>query len=401
MKSALRHLAPALMSALLGFADSGLAAVSIQRVPEGGLQPRVALGRDGVVHLVYHLGDVRAGDLYYCRREPGRKSFSRPVRVNQQPGAAVAAGAIRGAQIALERNDRVHIAWMGSQATAGPKPSPAPAAPKTGGHKHHHPLSPMLYTRMKADGSGFEPERNLVTHAWGLDGGGTVTADAKGHVYVFWHAEPTLTPGNEAGRSVYLAVSRDDGATFARERDVVPDPAGACGCCGMKSFVDARGHVHALYRTATPRGERNMTLLSAPPGGGRFRALTVNRWPLSRCPMSSAAMIEQASRLWLGTECRGALKLYELKTGHDTLERGRELSLGEEAKHPAIAVNARGEMLVAWLRGAGFNSGGRLCYQVLDPSKDATGLPELVGPAPRHSLVAAFVNAEGAFELLY
>ncbi|MBL6764105.1 MAG: hypothetical protein ISQ14_04050, partial [Verrucomicrobiae bacterium] len=41
--------------------------VSVQRVPEEGLQPRVAVGRDGTVHLIYFKGDARAGDVFYCR----------------------------------------------------------------------------------------------------------------------------------------------------------------------------------------------------------------------------------------------------------------------------------------------------------------------------------------------
>lgn len=370
--------------------------VSVQRVPEEGLQPRVAVGRDGTVHLIYFKGDARAGDVFYCRRAPTGTEFGRPMRVNHQPGSAVAAGAIRGAQIALGRDDRVHVAWMGSHLTTGP------AAPDGGkGHHRHDPKSPMLYTRMKADGSGFEPERNLVTHAWGLDGGGTVAADSRGNVYVFWHAEPTLTPGNEAGRSVYLAVSHDDGATFARERDIVSEPAGACGCCGMKAFVDSQDRVHALYRTATRSGERNMTVLSAPVGGGGFASATVNTWPMARCPMSSSTFVEGRAGVFAATECRGELRIDALVAKAGKVAAERRLAVGRDAKHPAIAVNDQGRMLVAWLRGASFQSGGNLCYQVFDQLGSSAQLPQVVGPSPKFSLVAAFVNSRGDFEVLY
>jgi hypothetical protein len=36
------------------------------------------------------------------------------LRVNSQQGSAIAAGAIRGAHLAVGRNGRVHVAWNGS-----------------------------------------------------------------------------------------------------------------------------------------------------------------------------------------------------------------------------------------------------------------------------------------------
>lgn len=394
MKKAFCH--PGTLLAVAMFASNMTAeAVSVHRVPGDGLQPRVAVGRDGTIHLVYFKGDARAGDVFYCRRAVAGKDFGTPIRVNHRPGSAVAAGAIRGAQIALGRDDRVHVAWMGSHLTTGPA-----AAHAGKGHHRHDPRSPMLYTRMKGDGSGFEPERNLVTYAWGLDGGGTVAADPGGNVYVFWHAEPTLTPGNEAGRSVYLAVSHDDGATFARERDIVPEPAGACGCCGMKAFVDSHARVHALYRTATRSGERNMTVLSAPVGGETFISATVNTWTVSRCPMSSSTFVEGPAGVFMGTECRGELRIDALPAAGKVTGTPR-ISVGRDAKHPAIAVNERGQVLVAWLRGASFQSGGNLYYQVFDRDGRSARLPQLVGPSPKFNLVAAFVNSSGEFEVLY
>ena len=70
--------------------------VRLTRVPEAGLQPLVAAGADGVVHLVYYKGDPKAGDLFYVRREKGGSEFGVPVRVNSSPGSAATIGTIRG-----------------------------------------------------------------------------------------------------------------------------------------------------------------------------------------------------------------------------------------------------------------------------------------------------------------
>jgi hypothetical protein len=47
------------------------AEVSVEEVPEQGLQPDVAVASDGTVHLVYLRGDPKAADIRYTLREPG------------------------------------------------------------------------------------------------------------------------------------------------------------------------------------------------------------------------------------------------------------------------------------------------------------------------------------------
>ena len=39
------------------------------------------------------------------------------------------------------------------------------------------------------EGSAFEPQRNVMQFAEGLDGGGSVAADVQGNVYVAWHGD--------------------------------------------------------------------------------------------------------------------------------------------------------------------------------------------------------------------
>jgi hypothetical protein len=62
----------------------------------------------------------------------------------------MAAGTIRGAQLAVGKNGRVHVAWdgMGKGATR----------PTINGKE----VTPALYTRLNDAGTGFEPERNLI-----------------------------------------------------------------------------------------------------------------------------------------------------------------------------------------------------------------------------------------------
>ena len=70
---------------------------------EGGIQPQAVVDDAGILHLIYFKGDPAAGDLYYVRSSPGTTEFTKPIRVNSQPGSAVAVGTIRGGQLALGR----------------------------------------------------------------------------------------------------------------------------------------------------------------------------------------------------------------------------------------------------------------------------------------------------------
>src|SRR5690349_213953 len=88
--------------------------VELISTPGGGIQPRAAVDEKGVLHLVYFSGDAKAGNLDYVRSNDGGKTFSAPLRVNGGPASAVAVGNVRGAQLALGRKGRIHVAWNGA-----------------------------------------------------------------------------------------------------------------------------------------------------------------------------------------------------------------------------------------------------------------------------------------------
>src|SRR5687767_12262582 len=92
----------------------GAQSVRVMRLPEGGVQPQVAVDERGGVHVVYLAGDPMATDVYYVRVADDGQGFSKPMRVNSQPGSAIAAGSVRGAHIATGKDGRAHVAWMGS-----------------------------------------------------------------------------------------------------------------------------------------------------------------------------------------------------------------------------------------------------------------------------------------------
>lgn len=256
------------------------------RVPNGGIQPQAVVDGKGVLHMIYYHGDPRHGDIFYVRSSDEGGTFSRPLRVNSVQGSAIAIGNIRGAHLAVGKNGRVHVAWNGSD-KMGP----------SGGET-------MYYTRLSDEGTAFEPQRNVIESAKGLDGGGSVAADDAGNVYVVWHAPEPGTKGEER-RRVWVARSTDEGKTFAHEKAAFDKDTGACGCCGLRAFADHSGNVYVMYRSAQQRLKRDTYLLLSTDKGESFRGDDLHPWKIEACPMSSFAFAEGPAEVLAVWETNG------------------------------------------------------------------------------------------------
>ena len=360
--------------------------VTLLRIPNGGIQPQVAVDGKGVVHMVYFSGEAAHGDLFYVRSENAGAAFSHPLRVNSRPSDAIATGNIRGAHLAIGKNGRVHVAWNGSQQAE-------PKGPNN--------TAPMLYTRLNDAGTAFEPERNLIQLAWGIDGGGAVAADSAGNVYVLWHA-PQPGGKDEASRRVWMARSSDDGKTFERERIAYDQPTGVCGCCGLDAFVDKRGAVYVLFRSATEIVNRDMYLLVSRDRGESFQGADISKWNVGYCVMSSESFAEAASGVLAAWETEK--QVYFTRVDPATGKAGALVPAPGSAdprKHPAVAGNAKGETLLAWTEGMTWNKSGSLAWQVFDSAGRPTGEKGEAPGVPAWSLIAAFTRPDGGFTIVY
>ena len=328
---------PAALASSRAAAESQRGAVEAIRMPEDGRMPRAVVDAEGTVHLVYVQGGTNRANLFHATREPGARGWSEPQQLNSREFSVSGVGPIDGAQVALGPDNRLHVVWLQTE----------PAG--------------FFYTRSHPDGSGFEAQRDLSTGEQGtLEAGPAVAADDGGNVFVFWHAGAD----EDARRRVYLTVSRDGGTTFEPPRPVSSAAEGACACCGLAAMSDPGGAVHVSYRGAGNNVRRGQRLLTSMDHGRTFSDRLVDPWELGACPVSTTKLFAGPAGLTAAWETRGQVYFADV----DRLDAVRSPP-GQarfRRKNPAVAVDPRGDTLLAWGDGPGFSFGGSLHWQLFD-----------------------------------
>ncbi len=356
---------------LVGPAAAENSLVHLSRTPDGDLQPEAIVDATGTLHLVSFAGDPAAGDLFYRQAhlaDGDTVSWTPAIRVNSQPASVIAMGTVRGGHLAVGAG-RVHVAWMSADREA----------------------PGMMYTR-SCGASCFEPQRNVTQQETGLDGGGSLAADDAGGVYVAWHAGHD----GETTRRLFVAASHDSGRSFAAEERANPLEAGACGCCGMRAGASADGALWILYRAATESVHRDMQLLTSVDGGASFTQKTVGPWELAACPMSTAAITPTGDDAVLAWETAGQIH-WQTTGGSVHVVAGE----GGQRKHPAVAVDSMGRMLIVWAEGTGWNRGGDLVWQVLDADGRVLESDRLAAGVPIWGHASAVPRPDGGFLVLH
>ena len=198
-----------------------------------------------------------------------------------------------------------------------------------------------------------------------------------------------------------------DGKTFAAERRAWSEATGACACCGMRAFA-RDDELVVLYRAAKDEVHRDLFALISRDSGATFRGGRVDEWRSAQCVMSTAAAASDRGGLLAAWENRGDVRFGRVGTKGDAPIQSPiappEKVGGARAprKHPAIAVNGHGEVLLAWTEGMGWEKGGALVWQLFaadgKPIAEAGGR---VDGVPPWSLVAAAALADDRFVIVY
>ena len=350
------------------------AATRVESVPESGLQPEVAVARDGTVHLVYLHGEPKAAEVRYTYRKPG-EAWHPGQMVNSPKSSAIALGTIRGPQLAVGGMGTVHVIWNGIGADTSPR-------------------SPLWYARKSREDKTFGKPQDLLGDATALDGGASITGNESNGVFVVWHGNEAGAAAEEKQRLILIRSSNDDGISFEKAEAANRADPGVCACCSLRALAGPEGGPNIFYRSAETMDHRAMTLLSL--SGGTWKSRGIEPWKVAACPMSSAALASTSNRLLGAWETAGQIRMGWLS---DPALPPATVA-GDKAKHPSIAINEKGSILISWLQGSGWNRGGSVFWQEFDRELRPTGKAVNAGVVPAWGRVTAYAEPNGDFVVL-
>jgi len=114
------------------------------------------------------------------------------------------------------------------------------------------------------------------------------------------------------------------------------------------------------------------------------------------------AFVEGPSGLVAAWDTQGQIYFAKIKPG--TIDVTAPQSAPESSKaqkHPAIAVNDQGEMILVWTEGTGWGKGGVLAWQVFDKTGKATEQKGRVDSGIAVWGLPAVVVTDGGFTILH
>lgn len=345
--------------------------VEVARIPEGGRMPRAVIDPDGAVHVIYFEGVMSGGDLLHVSRAAAGSGWTAPVRVNSDERSAVGMGPMDGGHVALDGAGRLHAVWF-----------------QTNPARIH-------YARSAPGGAAFEPQRTLWQADHRIEAAPSVAAGADGRVYVFWHAGA----GQDADRAVYMTASGDGGDTFGPSRRVSKAGEGACGCCSMASLAGASGAVHVSYRSARENVRRDQRLLVSEDAGRTFEDRPIHEWEIGACPVTTTTLSAAPGAARVAWETAGRVFYAPVDRLDAPVEPDGEIRF--RRKNPIVAVNGRGDTLLAWGDGSGLRAGGTLHWRLFDAGGRPLGEQGNDTSVPSGSAPWAVVKPDDSFLLLF
>ncbi len=268
--------------------------------------PEIALGPDDSINMIWIDEDTSpqehdpahghshraATNLFFARSTDGGKTYSAPVAVNPTPGE-VWGFTVSKPRIEVGHNGTIHVFY------------PANDVSPTNGK----PYAVARYTRSTDGGRSFEPPKRLNTMATsdashlvhgGLTHGsvfGTLAVDAAGSVYAMWIDTRDMAKEGDSGK-VFMAISRDDGRSFARDTEVFP--ADVCPCCQITAYVDDAQRLFVGSRQVDGK-YRDSTIAMSTDGGRSFaprQRIVGKRWEIDGCPLKPTSVAARGKEIY-------------------------------------------------------------------------------------------------------
>ncbi|MDX2116954.1 MAG: sialidase family protein [Planctomycetota bacterium] len=381
--------------------------VTLLRTPDAGKQPEVAFAADGTIHLVTLVGDPVHSNIEYRTRGPHDASFGPPLRVNSQDGSATGIGSLEGPRLALGKDGSVHVVWLGSdnaepRATLDPKPRPRPRKDGT----------PLLYSRIR-DGKATPQRNLLTNALVADGGAALLADDKGHVLVFANADQNLPLRNMEAMRRIFFIESRDDGETFAAERITQSTIAGTTAIVPPIAMRDHKGRPNVLFRAAQGNAKRDVTWMISSDDAKTWTASSVEGWRDRAVPASAFAMALRGESLLAAWQTKNLNIATGVLRRPDTppefvVTMPRDVGPEGLRRDPVMLVNPAGFTLVAWTtlttpeEGKPEPTSHSICWQVFDSEgrllQGASGVRSDLPPATR---ACGWVNADGSFSIMY
>lgn len=378
----MKHAALILMT--MALASPGLAVAADatgpawQQVSETGRRassPEIAVGPDGAINVVWldrgltaerpaekprkpgEHSHRSATDLHFSRSTDGGRTWSKPVRVNNEPGS-VWGFAVSKPRIAVGKTGTIHVFFPGNERSPVTKLDVVTAR----------------YTRSTDNGRTFEEARTINRPpdfdrteilGEGLSATfsfGTMGVAPDGTVVAMWQDIGEMQKTAD-GANAHMALSTDDGRTFAAERAAISNDA-VCPCCQL---TVAFGNDSLLlgYRKLYEDG-RDSTVARSTDSGRTFSSegrVPLGKWKIDGCPLKPTELAVDGPRVYAAAYTGGmepaGVYLSRSEDGGRTFSGSQLVHPGAPySDAPEMTVGPDGLLRIVWQAKADVKTGG-------------------------------------------
>src|SRR5712692_1501826 len=119
--------------------------------------------------------------------------------------------------------------------------------------------------------------------------------------------------------------------------------------------------------------------------------------------MSTMAFVEGPNGVVAAWDTDGQIYFARIKPGTTDFTAPQSApGPGRARKHPALAVNGQGEMILVWTEGTGWQKGGALAWQVFDKTGKPTEEKGCIDDGiPVWGLPAVVAKPDGSFLIIH
>jgi hypothetical protein len=303
-----------------------------------------------------------ASDIYISISRDGGRVFGAPMRVNRVAGEASVSGE-QPPRIALVSRDgldpSIVVVWTAKDPSG----------------------TRLLSARSDNGGQSFaQPVRVPGSESAGNRGWESIATTQDGDVVAVWLDHREMAPRN--GRSASQHTEHKHEASSGRQTDGVTRAqlsklffgrlastdstraitGGVCYCCKTTIATGANGSIYAAWRHVYPGNVRDIAFTMSSDGGRTFAPplrVSEDQWVIDGCPENGPALTLDASGrihvVWPtlvagsspSSEPTLALFYAMSSDGRRFTPRQRIPTQGFP-RHPQIAVNSQGELIVVW-----------------------------------------------------